>query len=290
MRCLVSRRFGGLLGLAVAIAVVWAGPAPAIIGGQPDGEGHPNAGVMLLKVEGFGLVKYCSGSLLSPTEFLTAGHCTDPLTSEGWDADHVFVTFESDLNRQVNGTVEPATQIGTTGWVTHPTFRAPPGDSTAYDDVGVVHLAHRAAKRTPVTLPAAGFLDAQAAGNGLQGHIFETVGYGVNSVDPSLNNPHVTGDEFDKRYVSLSPFMSLTPYFLKLQGNTNATSNTTDVDPATGTLGGTCVGDSGGPAFWTPGSPLQVAVTTATDTTCGSLQERQRLDTASVLAFLAPYR
>jgi secreted trypsin-like serine protease len=80
----------------------------------------------------------------------------------------------------------------------------------------------------------------------------------------------------------------LTPYFLKLHGSTNATSNTTDVDPVTG-LGGACFGDSGGPTF-DPGTGLQVAVTTAGPPTCESVNEDQRLDTASVLTFLAPFQ
>jgi hypothetical protein len=151
------------------------------------------------------------------------------------------VTFESDLRLQADGTVAPATQIQSTGWVTHPTFRDNP--AKAYDDVGVVHLAQPAAGRAPIQLPPAGYLDAQGARGGLRGHVFETVGYGTNGVDRSVLSPRAQITWFGKRFVSTSPFMSLTPYFLKLLGNTNATG-----------LGGGCFGDSGGPPSGRPGA------------------------------------
>jgi Trypsin len=293
----VSRRLGGLLGLAVAIAVVWAGPAPAMTGGQLDGgppdfvEHHPNVGALLVKVSNSELRQVCSGSVLSPTEFVTAGHCTAFLTAFltalGPDAepkDNVFVSFESNLrNPPLVGPIDPTTKIPATDLVTDPRFRTNPAESKAYDDVGVVHL-QSAVDRTPVKLPTAGSLDAQAAGGGLRGHIFETVGYGDNFIDRSVKSPQAVVFKIGARVFTTLPFMSLTPYFLKLQGNTNATSNTTDVDPATG-LGGACFGDSGGPTF-DPGTGLQVAVTTAGPPTCQSVNEDQRLDTASVLAFL----
>jgi len=295
----VSRRFGGLLGLAVAIAVVWAGPAPAMTGGQLDGvdgvEHHPNVGALLVKVSASEYRQVCSGSVLSPTEFLTAGHCTDFLTGLGLTPDQVpeqvFVSFEPFL-RQPDGTIDPTTKIPATGWVTHPTFRTDPGEAKAYDDVGVVHLLDPAPdKATPVMLPAAGLLDAQAAGGGLHGQIFETVGYGVNFINRSVKSPRAVVFKIGARIFTTLPFLSLTPYFLMLQGNTNATSNTTDVDPQTG-LGGACFGDSGGPAFSPPGSPLQVqvAVVSSGPPTCGSLNVDQRLDTPSVLDFLARFR
>jgi secreted trypsin-like serine protease len=272
----MRRRLGGVV-LAIAAALAWAAPAPAITNGREDGEGHPNVGALLADIPDVGTVQVCSGSVLSPTEFLTAGHCTDFLDGEGFGASQVSVSFESDLRLQDDGTVAPASRIQSSGWVTHPRFRVNP--AKAYDDVGVVHLAAPASGRAPVQLPAAGYLDDQAAGGGLRGHVFETVGYGVNDVDRSVSSPRANVTWFGKRYVSTSPFMSLTPYFLKLLGNSNATG-----------MGGGCFGDSGGPAFWTPGSPLQVAVTTAGDPTCGSLNERQRLDTPSVLGFLAAFR
>jgi hypothetical protein len=104
------------------------------------------------------------------------------------------------------------------------------------------------------------------------------MGYGTNGVDRSVLSPQATVVWFGKRYASTSPFMAPTPYFLKLLGNANASG-----------MGGACFGESGGPAFVAPGSALQVAVTSAVDPTCGALNERQRLDTDSVVRFLSAY-
>src|SRR4030095_14123001 len=76
-------------------AVVWLlamllamGPAAAITNGQPDAGRHPYVGLMVaLDEDGIPLWR-CSGSLLSPTVFLTAGHCTQP------PAAHVEVWFD----------------------------------------------------------------------------------------------------------------------------------------------------------------------------------------------------
>ena len=59
-----------LAGVALLIRVA-ASPASAITGGRPDGNAHPYVGIVMTAEGGF-----CSGALLSPTVFLTAGHCT----------------------------------------------------------------------------------------------------------------------------------------------------------------------------------------------------------------------
>jgi Trypsin len=258
------------------VALVWAAPAPAIVNGQEDGNGHPNVGALLVDTPE-GTISLCSGSVLSATEFLTAGHCTDLLDGLGLAPGQVSVTFDSDLRLQGGRTVAPASRIQSAGWVTHPTFRGTA--AKAYDDVGVVHLASPAVGRMPIELPSAGYLDAQAARGGLVGHVFEVVGYGVNGIDRSVASPNVMVTWFGMRFVATQPFMALTPYYLKLLANSNATG-----------LGGVCLGDSGGPVFWTPGSRLVVALTSAGDSKCQALNEHQRLDTASVLDFLAPFQ
>ena len=67
--------------LAVSLAFltigVVAGPAGAVTGGEPDGNRHPNVGALLVGTSGVDMFQVCSGSLIAPGEFLTAGHCTD---------------------------------------------------------------------------------------------------------------------------------------------------------------------------------------------------------------------
>lgn len=272
----MRRRLGVALGVVVAVTAAWAAPALAIVNGQPDGDGHPNVGALLVDLpEGTFMV--CTGSVLAPTEFLTAGHCTRFLDELGLGPSDVSVSFDADLRLQPDGTVAPASRIRPTGWITHPAFRGTP--AKARNDVGVVHLSQPVVGRAPVELPREGYLDEQAARGGLVGHRFEIVGYGYNGVDRAFGTPNVTITWSGERVVATEPFMALTPDYLKLLGNSNATG-----------LGGSCFGDSGGPAFWTPGSRLEVALVAASDPNCQVLNERQRLDTASVLDFLEPYR
>ena len=72
--------------IAIVVMFAWASPASAIIGGSPDGESHPYVGMT------FNDEFVCSGTLISPTVFLTAGHCADflkvPSQGQGW------VTFQ----------------------------------------------------------------------------------------------------------------------------------------------------------------------------------------------------
>ena len=66
-----------------------AGTARAITGGVADGNGHPNTGGLVSDTQSSdGTWVYCSGTLISPTVFLTAAHCGD-------DNTHVRVTFDS---------------------------------------------------------------------------------------------------------------------------------------------------------------------------------------------------
>ena len=55
-----------------------AGPAEAITNGTADGNAHRNVGGLVAdEAYSDGTWIYCSGTLISPTVFLTAAHCAE---------------------------------------------------------------------------------------------------------------------------------------------------------------------------------------------------------------------
>jgi secreted trypsin-like serine protease len=78
----VLRRSILLATVVLAASLAAVGTAQAITGGQPDGNGHPNVGLMVVDF-GSGSQPWCSGTLIAPTYFLTAAHCIAPLQQFG---------------------------------------------------------------------------------------------------------------------------------------------------------------------------------------------------------------
>ena len=74
---------------AIVLLMLAATPAQAITYGEPDGNAHPNVGgLVAAHAYSDGTWTYCTGTLISPTVFLTAAHC-----DEG--TPRVRVTFSS---------------------------------------------------------------------------------------------------------------------------------------------------------------------------------------------------
>jgi len=255
------------VGLALALASV---PVAAISNGVPDGEGHPNVGALLADFSGDGTVTgdevLCSGSLISPTVFLTAGHCLIFLEPAGFET--IYVSFDSAL---LDGD-GPGTLIASDEWYFDPEFYS---SFRAAHDIGVVILdAASTAGVDPADLPTADYLDALKASGQLRSTLIENVGYGV--IPEWKGAPPRFGFDGNRNY-SLSPVMSLTKTWLKLQMNNDATG-----------LGGSCFGDSGSPKFIAD-TNLIVAITTGGDGNCRSLSYNYRLDSPEARAFLAPF-
>lgn len=262
-------RLTRLAGLVVVAGLALGLPqAAAIVNGTPDGTNHPNVGIVYLN----GLpatAGFCSGSLLSPHEFLTAGHCTFGFTLFGLSASQISVSFDAQVSLSPDFVITTPHPIAVTGWDTHPGFTASAalqGTSIA-NDVGVIHLAEDV-NLTPIDLPEVGFLSTAAARGGLHHHVFTDVGYGLNSLDRPLFAHGVTFTWNQRREALLSPFEALTPEHLQTHG---------------GALGG----DSGGPVFYGGTDPnLVVATMVKGFGLGGALNFDQRLDTQAVIDFL----
>jgi V8-like Glu-specific endopeptidase len=244
------RRFA--LAAAVLMALVLAGPAAAITNGAPDGNRHPNVGGLVSPTQySDGTWIYCSGTLISPTVFLTAAHCAE-------DGERVAVTFDPDY---VEG---DKLYFGT--------FEADPLYNWAQNDthdIAVVVLDRAIKGITPALLP-----EADSLSNLSPTQTFTSVGYGAYEV---TNQPG--GHRYlynDVRMVASGTLNSTNKTWLRISMNA-ATGN-----------GGTCYGDSGGPNFLGTSNVI-AAITITGDAVCRSTNVVYRLDTESARAFLGQY-
>ncbi|HSG43700.1 MAG TPA: trypsin-like serine protease [Anaerolineales bacterium] len=214
----------------LALAVFPVGAVTA--GGEPDtNNDYPHVALMVaIDANGFPLWR-CSGTFLTDTVYLTAGHCTESpaVRAEIWLA--------QDVESGIPGNGYPFTGDVSGVAYTHPEYD--PG-AFFYRDVGVVVLDGGDTVDLPVygVLPQLDELDAmQGSGRArnAKSNTFTAVGYGLQLINPvfieaervrhvahphllQINVPGFTGD------------------FSVLLSNNHST-------------GGTCFGDSGGPNF-----------------------------------------
>ncbi|MDN4610849.1 S1 family peptidase [Arthrobacter burdickii] len=269
-----------LASMAIALTAVGAAPASAITGGEPDGEDHPNVGLILFYDSDGGRFR-CSATLIAPTVLLTAAHCTDGT------AGSTLVTFDSVVAEApptpfpvaadpsvgyTDEEIEAAGYLSGTAY-THPDY-SNFTDLANWNDVGVIILDEPVTTIEPATVAPVGYLD-QFKSPKLNSTIFEVVGYGTEVRKPATGpqKPEPMSFPLIRRYTT-SPGQKLTPQILQLQGNPNDTRGG----------GGTCFGDSGGPVFL---NGNLVAVTSYTYTSnCRYLGGYQRVDIDVVQGWL----
>jgi hypothetical protein len=242
--------------------------ASRIVNGTPTGNLYPAVGALMFDYNGDGRLngddEWCTGSLITPTVFLTAAHCVvTPYTPPG---SQFYVSFAPDLYAR-NIRV-----IAATGYVRDPQYGH---DQANLHDLALIFLPAGSTRGiTPLKLPAAGVLDALAAQGGLSRQLFVNVGYGV-----SATRTGVPGFPYDgKRSMSKSEFMGLQPTWLGLLMNTSATGE-----------GGDCYGDSGGPKFIDGDDTTIYATVTTGDFNCRATTWDWRLDTPDARGFLGQY-
>jgi secreted trypsin-like serine protease len=209
----------GTMALAILLA---GGVAQAIINGEPDRgpNAHPYVGAYVAKLEGK-LRPVCSGTLISPKVFLTAGHCTEFEIKKDRPAYVSFdPTYKSGSSRLIKGTP-----------YLHPKQRY---------DVGVVVLEEPVKMATYGALPDAGLVDTLKEGQRLT-----TVGYGATGYElaggppprPQLVYPDDRYRGTVRLLKTIDPDVS--KMFVK----------TTGVSLIKGKGEASCFGDSGGPLF-----------------------------------------
>ncbi|MCI0434482.1 MAG: trypsin-like serine protease [Gemmatimonadetes bacterium] len=274
-RALVPAVLACLAGFACE-ANTTAPVAPQFItyGASDDTGVYANVGAFIVREPGTGRIfPICSGTLIAPTVFLTAAHCTlaflQEFAPDGWD---VFVSFSSPIPfGDLTSAQTPL--VAVTNVVSNPAFNPAQSDP---GDIGVLLLDPQGtAGIQPATLPAADLLEGLAARAGLKNAHFTAVGYGVQNFVPGGGVPIFQDVNPVPRMFAHSSFRALGPGYLRLSQN-----------PATGD-GGTCAGDSGGPNFlMMNGTQILVATTVTGDTVCRATNVVYRIDTASARAFL----
>lgn len=265
-------------------------PAAAITYGEVDNGRHPQVGLVVFLDAGNHPLWRCSGTLMSATVLLTAGHCTG---ADGADVPAHAVVWFTDNVPSIPAALQPpgatrcnALWIGypCNGGVTgtphpHPLFGFQNFPNT--HDVGVVTL-DAAVAATYGTLPPLGFLDSFATQRGLQDITLTPVGYGLQEVKPTFS-------ALRTRYVASQQIKDLRSALT--DGFNVATTNS----PGNGTgdgytkPGGTCFGDSGGPAFYAQ-TLMVVGITSfGLNANCKGGDYAFRTDIAETQAFLAGF-
>ncbi len=243
---------------ATAVALAQTGDA------HVDGNAHPNVGALLAKRADGSLRIICSGTLVSPRVFLTAGHCT------AGGPDEAYVTFDPNFGLNADHTIVSTSYHGKV--VTNPRYKAPYQHDTA-----LVLLDEPVQGITPATVAPLGFLDDLWDTGALRSASFLNVGYGsaeqlvVPTVGPTF--------PFDGiRKWTISAFSALNPEMIHLNQNIHRGNS------------GTGYGDSGGPTFVdTANGPVVVSVVSTGDVPCWATSVNTRTDSEDAQTFLAPY-
>jgi hypothetical protein len=260
--------------LAVAMLGLAAAPSGAITGNfVPDFE-HEYVGLIVFYDDSGEFVHRCTGSLISPTVFLTAGHCVTIDDETGELAASARIYFQQDAGADYDPVTDtPATSgYPYTGGVTASTFYAFDYQGISVpaknNDVGLVILDEPYELDTYGSLAAPGTLELY--GTGPRARVTVS-GYGVTYTN---GNPAAT--------LSYRSRLMANTWIIGTGGVANGLNVQLSSAPGRGG-GGTCFGDSGGPTLLY-GTDTIVAVTSfgMSRNVCGGTEFDFRVDTDAV--------
>ncbi len=248
--------------------------ASATTFGVPDQNGHPYVGTLLFQASDHYFYS-CSGTLLSPTVFVTAAHCT---TDAGGKNLYSWVTFAPAIsfeNRSKYKSLKAYLDDRKNGWIAadvypHPLYR---GVYPNTYDIGVAVL------KSPVDLPAYGVLPPKWFLDSIKTpaeNLFTVVGYGMEGyIKPFYE------DNWERR-VSNTRLVELKSTFDGADMSAKFTNNPGNVS------GGSCYGDSGGPVFY-QSTNMITAIVSWGITPCIGVDYNFRIDTPVAQDFLATF-
>jgi hypothetical protein len=291
------RRLAFPLLAACAALVLTASPASAITYGQPDNGEHPYVGFMIyFSPEDPGWFS-CSGTLMDRDTFLTAGHCTYPVGTDGEPTPghsggtDVWVTFDptdalAGWPARADYPTEEALYAARRAWleshgfvqgtaIPHPEYDDFAGFPVNYD-VGVVELSEDVVMARYGQLAPLGTAErlAGTTGRNRNAALVENVGYGIQSIQPKPM-------DVTSRYKSTSRIVEVNGNIAR-GGNLHTLNNPSPV----GGRGGTCFGDSGGPVLVNNTNQVIAVVSFGFSGTCHGADYSWRVDTIDSYLFL----
>jgi secreted trypsin-like serine protease len=231
------------LSLALVLVAVIAEPAGAVSGGST----LPIAQAPYIATINVGGI--CTGTLISPTRILTAGHCLD-----GHDATGALIAVGIDGN-----TATPqqrrAAALAVRGFSVDPDFgesfpfkHDSPQEAIAFGDVGLILLKKPVTGIAPIRL-----------GDAAPGAAATVIGYGLTAPPPAIPTGPVASIPLQQGALTVIGQTDCAKLYPKaLQPSMLCTQDLVQHDPHVQA----CPGDSGGPVVvQSPSGPVQVGVT-----------------------------
>jgi hypothetical protein len=280
------RRITAILGLAFALVLTSGASAQAITGDVSDDFDHPYVGLIAFYDANGAFVHRCSGSLLTDTVFLTAGHCVT-LDEKGTLAASARIWFEQDAGADYDPATGAPARSGypVTGGVTAGTlhnygFLGPTLPET--HDVGLAILDQPVTTVYPDltrygSLAHAGTLEEYTASHPGDTATVTLSGYGVTST---------TGNPAED--VSYRSRLQADTFILGLDTPQTGEVNVELAANPGGDGGGACFGDSGGPMLL-PETDVISAVTSLGNATCSGASYSYRTDQDAVIAWILKF-